>query len=1133
MLLINWSFLFLLLSFVGTIQLRQRCLQGNEASTFKETNISNSLHIFHQSRKSALHLSSDALLPGCKTNSSLYLSLLLLANACDVEANPGPRTKYPCQICERAVTWKQRGVACDDCQCWYHVDCMHMSTPIYHALANSNISWHCVNCGLPQFSTSLFESFIIESSNSFSTLSSCTTPTSPGSPMATSSPSHKSSHPPKRNKNKRFKVLNVNFQSAKNKKEEIWNLIDSSKPDIILGTETWLKSDIASSEIFPPNYEVIRRDRQDGYGGVLIAISQDYSYEQISCDADCEAVFIKLALSKTRSLIVGSAYRPPSNSTEYMETLCNLLVNLEKSHKNSVIWLGGDFNLPDIDWKAITVKGHQYPETINRQFLDMLNRCGLQQEVTFPTRNSNILDLFLTNRPSLVSRCTCLPGIGDHDIVYIESDVTPRRNKPVRRKIFLWKRVKNMDMREECAVFQEQFLDQYSPESKVQDMWRDIKDFLLQLMDKHVPSKMSTTRFNQPWITTAIKRMSRRKKRSFLKARDSGTAEDFSRYRRLKKECTSACKEAYNKYLTDIISPDATANPKRFWSFINSKRCDSVGVAPLKCPDGLTYSDSQKKAEALNEQFVSVFNKNEDLSTIKDKGQSPYTSMDSILVTSAGILKLLSNLDVHKSTGPDGIPSRLLKELASELAPILTVFFQASLNQGEIPADWKKANVVPIFKKGERCQAANYRPISLTSIMCKMLEHIICSSIMSHFDDLHILSDAQHGFRKKRSCESQLILALQDLAKGIDAREQHDVILLDFSKAFDKVPHKRLLHKLEYYGVRNTVNKWISDFLSHRTQQVVLEGVTSSTADVSSGVPQGSVLGPLLFLAYVNDLPDYLSSDVTVRLFADDCMVYRKVSSNADSLLLQRELDSLQRWECDWLMQFNPPKCQVLTVTNKKKPVTQPYYIHGQELMRGNCAKYLGVHLTKNLSWNNHIDSMTKKANSTSAFLRRNIRSCPSKTKVLCYTALLRPLMEYACTVWDPHTQSNISKLEKVQRYYARFIFNDYQWRSSVTSMLNQLRWPSLQERRAQFKVIMMYRIANHHVDIPDSYLVPATTTSRGHSMRMLVPNARTVTYQKSFFPDSVRLWNSLPQEAVSCTTLDTFRKSVQCIQLR
>ena len=366
----------------------------------------------------------------------------------------------------------------------------------------------------------------------------------------------------------------------------------------------------------------------------------------------------------------------------------------------------------------------------------------------------------------------------------------------------------------------------------------------------------------------------------------------------------------------------------------------------------------------------------------------------------------------------------------------------------------------------------------------------------------------------------------------MDDREQVDVILLDFSKAFDRVPHMRLLHKLKYYGVTNNTHGWISDFLGGRSQRVLLEGVSSELLPVTSGVPQGSVLGPLLFLAFINDLPDVVSPRSTVRLFADDCVLYRKVKSKEDTAELQRDLDGLQQWEADWLMEFHPRKCQVLHVTNKKNVIKADYNIHGHVLEETDTAKYLGVNIHHKLSWNHHIQMVVSKANSTYAFLRRNISMCPRETKVLCYNTLLRPVMEYASIIWDPHTNVNIDKLEMVQRRYARFVFHDYRRTSSVTAMLNQLNWATLHERRARAKVDMVFRMVNGLVDLPATLLIPAPAM-RGHSKKYLVPFARVGIYQHSFVPDSIRLWNALPQRLVDIPSLGCFRNSLESLKLR
>ena len=311
-----------------------------------------------------------------------------------------------------------------------------------------------------------------------------------------------------------------------------------------------------------------------------------------------------------------------------------------------------------------------------------------------------------------------------------------------------------------------------------------------------------------------------------------------------------------------------------------------------------------------------------------------------------------------------------------------------------------------------------------------------------------------------------------------------------------------------------------------------MEGSSSPTSKVDSGVPQGSVLGPILFLIYINDLPDYIKHGSTTNLFADDSILYRSVNSQQDAAELQRDLDLLQVWERDWMMSFHPAKCQILHITKKRNYVTHKYTIHGQTLDAVDSTKYLGVYIHRTLSWNNHVDTATRKANATCAFLHRNLNRCSKETKEMAYNSLVRPMVEYSSTVWDPHTQRNIYKLEMVQRRAARFVLRDYSRTSSVTQMLLSLNWTSLYQRRAEAKVVMFYRIAHGLVDIPITLLVP-TISVRGHTQRYLVPFARTLCYQKSFFPDTTRLWNSLPATATGCTTVDAFKRVVQSIPLR
>ena len=471
--------------------------------------------------------------------------------------------------------------------------------------------------------------------------------------------------------------------------------------------------------------------------------------------------------------------------------------------------------------------------------------------------------------------------------------------------------------------------------------------------------------------------------------------------------------------------------------------------------------------------------------------------------------KLLSELNPFKASGPDGVESRFLKETADELAPAIAHVFQASLQQSTIPNAWRHALISPIYKPGksDKSCAENYRPISLTSVTCKILEHIVTSNLMKHLDDNNILSNIQHGFRKRRSCETQLTLTINDFAKCLNNGKQIDSILLDFSKAFDKVDHKKLCYKLNHYGVRGNNLLWIQNFLHQRTQSVVLNGKTSSKCDVKSGVPQGTVLGPALFLVYINDLPENISS--TIRLFADDTYMYRVIESKDDTIKLQNDLNTLIKWEKEWAMEFHPTKCKVLRITNKLNIITNDYHMHGYNLKLVDNAKYLGVTINKKLSWKPHVNNIVKKANQTRAFLQRNLRSCTSDVKSQCYHTYVRPIIEYASVVWDPIGDGNKhlrQRLEMVQRKAARFVCSDWRRTSSPTKMIKSLQWVTLENRRLQNRLKFLYKYQAGLIILEDNFLKYSRINARFQPV-----HARVLVYQNSFIPATINVWNQLP----------------------
>ena len=522
-----------------------------------------------------------------------------------------------------------------------------------------------------------------------------------------------------------------------------------------------------------------------------------------------------------------------------------------------------------------------------------------------------------------MERCKTLPSIGnsDHDIVLLDTSLTTRSPKPVKRKIYLWKQADVQGIQDDLALFGSSFCG--NSQASVEDIWNSFKDRIRTIIEERVSSKMSQSRQTHPLMNRNIRRAIRRKQRAYKKLRRSGTKKDRDRNKKLQTEVQFEVRSTHKQYMEDVVSDSYKGNPKKFWSYIKSTRQESAGVSPLKNEDGFLKSDNLSKANILNNQFESVFTK-EDTSSLPDKEPSPHPELPDITVNWKGVHKLLKVLKSFKATGPDSIPAFILKAAADQPVSILTILYQTSLDTGQIQTDWREAWVVPVFKKGDIHKAANYRPVSLTPITCKLLEHIIHSNVTTHFDRLNILKDNQHGFRKRRSRKTQLIVTIQEIASKLSKAEQVDVILLDFAKAFDKVPHSRLMYKLDYYGVRGQTNTWIKVFPSDRKQQVLLEGTHSSRADVLSGVPQGTVLGPLLFLAYFNDLPDSLKSS-DAKLFADDSLLYHTVNGKRDNTPLQ-DLAALEEWERIWQMSFNPSKCTVIRITTgrKRRSITLP-----------------------------------------------------------------------------------------------------------------------------------------------------------------------------------------------------------------
>ena len=876
--------------------------------------------------------------------------------------------------------------------------------------------------------------------------------------------------------------------------------------------------------------------------------------------SNCEIIWVKIECHGNKPLYIASYYRPKETDRESTEELAKS-ISMVRDLKACHIWVLGDLNYPGFTWDDTlpSIKPDCQHQSLYEEFLDILNEFNLVQMVEKPTRLNNILDLFLTNNPTLVNKVTTLPGLSEHDAVYIDVNIRPQIDKQKPRKVHLYNKAHWDQFKSHMKDFHTNFTSNLEGKS-VNQLWTDLKDAIHTGLSLYVPCKTVSGKKSLPWITQQIKRYIRKRDSLYHKHKRSGKESDRAAFLKMKHLVQRSIRKSYDSYLESLLgidsqehhgdptTPESKFSTKKLFSYLKGCRQDSQGVAPLK-KGGMLHTDNEVKATILNEQFQSVFTPKSPLhlsqichqsvqnyisegkiSTTTNQYDDKFPTMPDITISTEGITKLLRNLQPDKAAGPDNIKPVLLKELHQEIAPALQVIFQLSLTSGTLPEDWTKARVTPIYKKGDKSTAANYRPISLTCIVCKLMEHIITSHLVKHLDNNNILYDLQHGFREKRSCETQLVMLIEDLASNLQAGRQTDLILLDFSKAFDKVNHEKLLHKLHQYGVRGNILNWIRGFLDGRTQTVVVDGDESTSVPVTSGVPQGSVLGPILFLAYINDLPDRVTSKV--RLFADDTALYLSLNKHTQSTSLQQDLDHLQVWEREWDMEFNPSKCQVVRVSRARRPIPSVYHLHGQVLEVVDHAKYLGVDISANLKWNEHIDNICKKATRSLGFVKRNIRTHHPKVREAAYKTLVRPQLEYASSAWDPHSIDHTHKIEMIQRRAARWVLRDYSPLSSVSNMLDRLEWQTLEHRRSCARLTLFYKIVHHLVAVPlPQYLVqPVRLSRRSHPYGFRQLSTTKDYYKYSFFPLAVVQWNCLPVHVVQMTDLDSFKAAISSL---
>lgn len=854
--------------------------------------------------------------------------------------------------------------------------------------------------------------------------------------------------------------------------------------------------------------------------GVLIYVSECLNTNPVETDVEFdENVWVEVKLEKGDKLLIGCIYRSPnspeSNNKKIMEGLKKMC-----DQKYSHVLICGDFNFPEINWSTETTTTNENHQAY--RFLECYRDCFLSQHVVQPTHHrgdqrANVLDLIFSNEEEMITNLThdAPLGASHHSTIkfLFQCYAEGRKNtKPT----FVYSKGNYEEMKD---ILEQLDWEDILREKNCSESWDIFHGHMMKAMKQCIPKRGRNP--GKPgralWMNEEALAKVRKKSAAYKRYLETKEGKDYREYAKARNQARWASRRAKIEFEKKIAQESKT-NPKSFYKYVNSKLKVKTGVAELDTDEGKA-STNKEKAEVLNSFFTSVFTR-EDHETIPEarirEGVMPMTDFH---VTEEDVLKKLKDLNPNKSSGPDELHPRVLKELSDSIAKPLTLIMRRSLDEGRVPQIWKDAHVTPIFKKGKKSKSNNYRPVSLTSVVCKIFESILRDNIMDHIEVNNILSKFQHGFVPRRSCSTQLVSCLEKWTEILDRGSSLDAIYLDFSKAFDSVPHQRLCAKLESYGIQGKVIKWIRQFLKDRRQKVVVNGEDSEWENVLSGVPQGSVLGPTLFVLFINDMPEVVSS--FINMFADDAKVFTEVSNDAEHAGLQQDLNELLKWAKAWQMVFNAGKCKVMHLGSKNSKYE--YQMGEVTLETTECEKDLGVWVDQDLKFTEHITQQVAKANKILGLIRRSFSTLNKHTFNLMYKSLVRTHLEYGNVICYPQYEKDAILLENVQRRATKFVpelrDKDYEER------LRELNLPSLKYRRKRGDMIEVFKYTHGLYDIQPSPLPrDQNTITRGHLFKLEKSRSYKTLRQKFFTRRIVTTWNNLPDSVVEAPSVNSFK---------
>ena len=939
-----------------------------------------------------------------------------------------------------------------------------------------------------------------------------------------------------------LKICFFNSRSIRNKQCELRFQLenDLSEYDVIGISESWLNSEdiLSLSDL---GYEIIRKDRSNdsGHGGgVLFLVKSKLSYEEINLPqtnvVDCVA--LDILGTSNKKLRLSCIYCPPWNEDNRLNEMKLIFGITCKSSLPCLLF--GDFNVPHIKWDSLRVGSKlKLERTFLHEFIDLCIGNNLQQLIFEPTHKlGNTLDLLFCNEPYLlsdinvndyfcnsdhmmISFCASCSLIGQNS-VNIGPKFNFRKADSEGIKFFLdtihWDEI-------------------FSTCSDVEQFYQQFLDTMNFVFENFVP-KHSTNSFSRKSLwskRTIMKHGDTRYLYRSIKRLEAQLKDNKNVVDQLSEACVKY-KVAKNELRTLIRSDDLrreqkilqSKNQSVFYKFVNSKLHVKPRIPVLRSNNEIFVTDKDK-SNCFNKFFESVFTV--DNGTVPQLPNSENDLCD-IHFNEFSVLHALSSINTNASMGPDSIPSLVLNNYRDQLCQPLSTIFNVSFQQSRVPDLWSVAHVVPIFKgKGEKSNCKNYRPVSLTSSVCKVMETIIKNEIFDHVGRFGLLTRHQHGFRSKFSTISQLLECLNDWTSVLDNNKQTDVAYLDFAKAFDSVSHPKLLSKLRSLGISGLLLQWIESFLENRTQRVRTGSQLSDAANVTSGVPQGTVLGPVLFLLYVNDLTTVVK-DSSIKLYADDVKLY--VTADLRSDQLKDDLRNVSEWAKLWQLNLSFEKCKVLNVS--RHPTRNMYELDNNPLENVSSITDLGIMIDSSLKPHLHVHQVVCRAKKTSACIFKSFRSRNHKFLIDMFKVYVRPLLEYASVCWNPGYVTDIDAIERVQKsFICRFY--GLQEGLSYAQKLKMFGLDSLELRRTHNDLTEVYKIFHGLSPLRREEFFSLTNhqhSTRGHVLKIKLEKF-THNERKYFFTNRViPVWNSLSDYEVLAPSVETFKNRLKKVNL-